>query len=264
MGSPKATLDWHGSTLLRRVTGLGRRTVDGPVIVVRAPEQALPDLDPSIEVVADAREGRGPLQGLAAGLEAIAGRAEIAYVSSTDVPLLHPAFMRRVLGAMTSGIDVALPEVHGFRQPLSAAYRSSLLPQVQALIAADKLKPAFLFEECRVLRLDDARMLSDRAVAENDPDLASVSNLNEPSDYASALALPPPAIVVRRFGTLATGVPRTARVPAWSLGELADKLGLALDEHVVAALNGDQITRDRELPLVAGDTIALMAADAGG
>src|ERR1700755_2884271 len=67
MGSPKAALEWHGSTLLRRVTGLLARWVDGPVVVVRAPGQELPNLDPAIEVVADAREGRGPLQGLAGG-----------------------------------------------------------------------------------------------------------------------------------------------------------------------------------------------------
>ncbi|MBV9915777.1 MAG: hypothetical protein JO153_04675, partial [Solirubrobacterales bacterium] len=46
MGSPKAALDWYGSTLLRRVTGLVARAVDGPVIVVRAPVQELPELDP--------------------------------------------------------------------------------------------------------------------------------------------------------------------------------------------------------------------------
>ena len=97
MGSPKAALDWHGSTLLRRVTGLAQRTVDGPVVVVRAPGQELPELHPSVEVVSDAREGRGPLQGLAAGLAAVGDRAEVAYVSSTDVPLLHPAFIARVL-----------------------------------------------------------------------------------------------------------------------------------------------------------------------
>jgi molybdenum cofactor guanylyltransferase len=33
---------------------------------------------------------------------------------------------------------------------------------------------------------------------------------------------------------------------------------------VVAALNGDQITRDPELPLAAGDAVAFLAADAGG
>src|ERR1700735_111684 len=93
MGSPKAALDWHGSTLLRRVSGIVARSVDGPVIVVRAPGQDLPELDRVVEVVVDAREGRGPLQGLAAGLRAIGDRAALAYVSSTDVPLLHPSFV---------------------------------------------------------------------------------------------------------------------------------------------------------------------------
>jgi molybdopterin-guanine dinucleotide biosynthesis protein A len=265
MGSPKAALPWHGSTLLRRVTGLAMRSVDAPVIVVRAPDQELPPLDPAVEVVADAREGRGPLQGLAAGMAAIGERAAGVYVSSTDVPLLHPAFIRRVTRALDGDVDVVLPEIHGFRQPLSAAYRVALLPQVEALIAADQLKPAFLFELCRVLKLNDETILRDATLARVDPQLASVSNLNERSDYELAHALPAPEIEVRRFGTLAIrGAPRSQTVPAWSLGELARTIGLALDEHIVAALNGDQITRDPELPLVAGDTVAFMVADAGG
>jgi molybdopterin-guanine dinucleotide biosynthesis protein A len=265
MGSPKASLDWHGSTLLRRVTGLAQRTIDGPVVVVRAPGQELPEIHPSIEVVEDAREGRGPLQGLAAGLAAIGDRAEVAYASSTDVPLLHPAFIRRVIGAFTGDIDVVLPEIHGFRQPLSAAYRTSLLVEVEGLVAADKLKPAFLFERCRVLRLDDAAMLRDGKLAAVDPDLDSVRNLNEPSDYEQARELPAPMIEVQRFGTLAiNGAPRSQRAGAWTLGQLVDGIALALDEHVVAALNGDQITRDRELPLAAGDAVGFVVADAGG
>jgi len=265
MGSPKAALDWHGSTLLRRVSGLAQRTVDGPVVVVRAPGQPLPAIDPSIEVVSDAQEGRGPLQGLATGLAAIGESAEVAFVTATDVPLLHPAFIRRVLDAVDADVDVVLPEIRGFRQPLSAAYRTSLLPEIEDLIAADKLKPAFLFEHCRVRRVDDMTMLRDPTVAALDPELASVRNLNEPSDYHDAHAQPPPEIEIRRFGTLAmNGAPRTQHVGAWSLGQLADAIGLVLDEHVVAALNGDQITRDREVPLAAGDTVGFMVADAGG
>src|SRR5437868_5008623 len=83
MGSPKAALDWHGSTLLRRVTGIAGRAVDGPVVVVGAPGGRLPSLHPSVEIVADAREGRGPFQGLVAGLAAIRGRAAVAYVTAT-------------------------------------------------------------------------------------------------------------------------------------------------------------------------------------
>jgi molybdopterin-guanine dinucleotide biosynthesis protein A len=265
MGSPKAALEWHGSTLLRRVTGIVARSVDGPVVVVSAPGQALPALDGAVEVVADKREGRGPLQGLAAGLAAIGDRAEVAYVSSTDVPLLHPAFVGRVVGALGDQVDVVLPEVGGFRQPLSAAYRTALLPIVEELIAADRMRPAFLFERSRVLHMSEAELLQNGALARLDPALASVSNLNEPADYERAHALPAPEIQVEKFGPLARrSARRRETVRAWSLGAAAAAVDLALDEHIVAALNGDKITRDPDLPLVSGDTVAFMVADAGG
>ena len=266
MGSPKALLEWHGSTLLRRVTGIVARSVDGPVVVVSAPGQSLPALEGAVEVVADEQEGRGPLQGLAAGLAAIGDRAPIAYVSSTDVPLLHPAFIRRVLGALDDGADVALPDVGGYRQPLSAGYRVAVRSTVEELIAADRMRPAFLFERARVCHLGEGELLADATLARLDPELSSVSNLNEPADYERAVALPAPEIVVERFGPLATAEPakRRQKIRAWSLGEAADAAGLSLGEHVVAALNGDQISRNREVPLVAGDTIAFMVADAGG
>jgi molybdenum cofactor guanylyltransferase len=264
MGSPKAALEWHGSTLLRRVTGIVARSVDGPVVVVSAPGQALPALDGAVEVVADEREGRGPLQGLAAGLAAIADRAEVAYVSSTDVPLLHPAFVRRVVGALDDQVDVVVPEVGGHRQPLSAAYRTGLLSTVEELIAADRMRPAFLFERSRVLHMGEADLLRNGALARLDPELDSVSNLNERADYERAYALPAPEIVVERFGPLAKSGARRQTVCAWSLCAVATAVGLALDEHIVAALNGDKITRDPDLPLVSGDTVAFMVADAGG
>jgi molybdenum cofactor guanylyltransferase len=265
MGSAKAALEWHGSTLLRRVTGIVRRSVDGPVIVVRAPGQELPELDRSVEVVQDAREGRGPLQGLAAGLEAIRDRAPAAYVSSTDVPLLHPAFIRRVFGLLADGLDLVLPEVGGYPQPLAAAYRASLHRVVEELVADGRLRPAFLFDRCRVLRVGERELLEDPLLARVDPELASVVNLNERSDYERARALPPPAVAVQRFGTLAAGSSsRREVVHAWTLGATANAVGLTLDEHVVAALNGDQISHDPELPLASGDTLAFLAADAGG
>jgi molybdopterin-guanine dinucleotide biosynthesis protein A len=265
MGRPKAALEWHGSTLLRRVTGVLAREVDGPVVVVRAPGQQLPALAPGVEVVEDAREGRGPLQGLAAGLAALADRAEIAYVSSTDVPLLHPAFVRRVVASLDDDSDVALPLVGGFPQPLAAAYRVSLLGLVEDLLAEDRLRPAFLFEACRVRRLDEATLLADPRLARADPGLESVLNLNEPADYDAVRARAAPAVTVERFGALrrAPG-PARASVRAATVGAAAAATGLELGEHVVAALNGDRIARDPEAPLAEGDVVALLAADAGG
>jgi molybdenum cofactor guanylyltransferase len=267
MGRPKAALEWHGTTLLQRVVGVVGRVVDGPVVVVKAPEQELPELPGEALVATDAREGRGPLQGLAAGLAALAGSAERAYVSSTDVPLLHPAFVAVVLrAAEREDVDVALPVAHGFRHPLAAAYRTALLPDVERLIAEDRMKPAFLFERARVRELDEAELLRDRELAAADPELLSLLNVNDPAEYERARARSAPPVTVRCFGALARNGPRHEPLPvrAATLGAAAAAAGVELDRHVVAALNGDQISRDPGYPLAAGDAVAFIAADAGG
>ncbi len=264
MGTPKAALEWHGSTLLRRTVGIISRVTDGPVVVVRAPGQALPALPPQTEVVADPQEGKGPIQGIAAGLAALTGRAEIAFVSSTDLPFLHPAFVRRVLRAAQDGADVGLPLARGYPQPLAASYRTTLAPVAQRLVEAGRLRPAFLFDECVVSRLDETALRADPVLAAFDPGLDSVRNINEPADYREARAQPAPEVTIQRFGTLADGHRGPQQVRAATVAAAASATGLALGAHVVAALNGDQITRDGETPLVAGDTVFFLSADAGG
>lgn len=265
MGEPKAALEWHGSTLLHRTAAVLQRAVEGPVVVVRAPGQELPVLPAGVEVADDPVEGRGPLQGVAAGLAALAGRAEAAFVCSTDLPLLHPAFVRAVLGALAEDVDVVLPVARGYNQPLAAAYRTELAPRVAALLAAGRDRPAMLFQEVRVRRVDDAALLADRALAAADPALDSVLNVNTPDDYRAARARPAPEVEVRRYGALASGGHRSAaRVRAATLGAAAAAVGLPLDRHVVAAIDGERITRDPAAPLVDGDAVAFLSADAGG
>jgi molybdenum cofactor guanylyltransferase len=264
MGTPKAALEWHGSTLLRRAVGIISRVTDGPAVVVRAAGQALPALPPHVEVVDDPREGMGPLQGLAAGLAAVAGRAETAFVSSTDLPFLHPAFVRRVLRAAQEGADVGLPVAHGHPQPLAASYRTSLAPAAERLVAQKRLRPAFLFEQCVVTRLDEAALRTDTALAALDPGLDSVVNLNSPADYQRARARPAPAVTLQRLGVLADGHPGPQPARAATVAGAAAAAGLALGSHVVVALNGDQITGDGETPLATGDVVFFLPADAGG
>ncbi|MEK6441497.1 NTP transferase domain-containing protein [Pseudonocardia sp. T1-2H] len=266
MGTSKAALEWHGSTLLYRTAALLARTVDGPVVVVAAPGQELPELPAGVAVVADPVEGVGPMQGIATGLAALAEKAPAAFVCSTDMPFLHPAFVRRVLRGLDGpGTDVALPFALGFRQPLAAAYRTALAGLIASLIAQGRSRPGMLYEHCTVTRLDDADLLADADVARLDPDLDSVVNVNAPDDYAAARARLPAEVVVECFGALAGGGRRGPhRVRVATLGDAAAAVELDLDRHVVAALNGDRITRDPLLPLVAGDTVAFISADAGG
>src|SRR5437764_15154428 len=83
MGRPKAWLPFGAELMLPRVVRLLGEAV-APLVVVAAPGQDVPALPPDVTIVRDEEKGRGPLQGLAAGLRALEGRADAAFASSCD------------------------------------------------------------------------------------------------------------------------------------------------------------------------------------
>ena len=180
MGSPKALLPFGAETMLQRVVRL-LGTVVSPVVVVAAPQQPLPELPAAVRVTRDEREDRGPLEGLRAGLKALPIADDVAYVTSCDVPLLVPGFVQRMIELLDEH-DIAVMEIDGFPHPLSAVYRRSTLPQIEALLAADRLRPVFLFEAVRTRRVQPAEMVA------VDPALLTLKNLNNRADYLEALS----------------------------------------------------------------------------
>ncbi|HEU0317749.1 MAG TPA: NTP transferase domain-containing protein [Solirubrobacteraceae bacterium] len=259
MGTSKASLEWHGSTLLRRVVGIVARSVDGPIVVVRSAGQELPRLPATFEVVEDARADRGPLEALAAGLAALAGRAAVVFVASTDLPLLHPAFVGAVVAGIGAADDICVPVVGQVIHPLAAAYRPDrVAPAAAALLAAERLRLGLLVERCRVRRLEAAELLSDARVAAADPGLESVVNVNGPDEYRAARRRPPPAIEVllgSGLGGAGRGGGAASVARAATLGGAAAAVGLVVGDGVVGWVNGGPADGDPELPLVAGDTV---------
>jgi len=188
MGHPKATLPFGPELMLQRVVRL-LRTIVGPIVVVAAPGQELPALPHDTLIASDAREARGPLEGLLAGLTVIEPHASIAYVTSCDVPLLEPAFVQAMIDQLGDA-DIAVPVEDSFAHPLAAVYRTSVLATVRELLAQDQLRPAFLFERVPTRRIPIAELQT------ADPTLATLRNCNRPDDYLTALSIagfPPPA-----------------------------------------------------------------------
>jgi molybdopterin-guanine dinucleotide biosynthesis protein A len=181
MGQPKAWLPFGPETMLVRVVRkLGE--VVGPVVVVAAPDQDLPTLPGGVVIVRDPVPDRGPLQGLAAGLFALPESVALAYASATDVPFLEPAWVTH-LQQLIGDDDLAIPFVDGYHHPLAALYRrATVLPAIEALLAADRLRPVFLMEAVR------ARVVQDEDLRAVDPTLGTLRNLNTPEEYRQALA----------------------------------------------------------------------------
>jgi molybdenum cofactor guanylyltransferase len=180
MGLPKLALPFGPELMIQRIVRLVGE-VCAPIVVVAAPAQELPELPQGVIVVRDRREGRGPLEGLAAGLGALGDEVEAAYATSCDVPLLVPAFVRRMFELLGER-QCAVPTSGGYQHPLAAVYRPGVLSTVQELLAAERMRPAFLFNSV------DTRRVSEAELIDVDPRLDTLKNLNRPEDYFAALA----------------------------------------------------------------------------
>lgn len=183
MGRDKATLPFGPELMLQRVVRIVSMVVDpAAVVVVAAPEQMLPELPATVIITRDERPDRGPLEGLAAGLRSMPGIVDAIYATSCDVPLLIPNFVLEMFQRLGHH-DIAVPWDGQYYHPLASVYRPQVLPVVQSLLATDRLRPIFLFEEVSTVKVpvEDLR--------EFDPTLSTLLNLNHPEDYQAALTI---------------------------------------------------------------------------
>ena len=181
MGRPKAWLPFGEERMIDRVVRLAG-TAARPIVVVAAADQVLPELGVDVTVVRDPVPGRGPLQGLAAGLGALPDSVELVYATATDVPFLEPRWIGRLV-ELSDGYDLVIPFVGGYHHPLAALYRRhTVLPAIEGLLIEDRLRLSILVDAIKTRVVDESEMKS------VDPELQTLRNLNSPEDYARALA----------------------------------------------------------------------------
>ncbi len=175
MGRPKAWLPFGDEVLLQRVVRILGEVVQ-PIVVVAAPRQVLPALPHDVEIVRDDVEHRGPLGGLVAGLAALNGRVDAAYLSGCDLPFLSPAFIRRMIAFEVT----AVPRVDGYLHPLAATYSMSVIHTARALLNADQRRLIGLFDHVAT------RIVEAAELADIDPTFQFLRNINTPEEYAAA------------------------------------------------------------------------------
>jgi molybdenum cofactor guanylyltransferase len=179
MGKPKAWLPFGGELMLQRVVRIVSDVLS-PLSVVAAPDQHLPPLPREIVLARDRIRERGPLQAIAAGIDALHDRCDAVYVSSCDAPFLQPAFIRRLI-ELIGGHCMCVPKVGSQYHPLAAVYRTSVRDSAQRLLDANRLRLMDLFD------LLPTRIVDASDLVDVDPTLQSLRNLNTPEEYERAL-----------------------------------------------------------------------------
>ncbi len=183
MGQPKESLPFGDETLLERVVRLVGTVVRTVVVVgAPAPEQPFPAFPVDVKTVRDPVFGRGPLQGIVTGLEALPDSIELAYVTAVDTPFLNPRWIDHLAERISNDDDIIAPFVGGRYHPLSAIYRRDrVLPAARSMLGQEQLRVTGLLEYLRTRGIPEAEM------EKIDPGFQSLRNLNTPEDYHAAL-----------------------------------------------------------------------------
>ena len=175
LGRDKAMCLAAGRPLLHW-TALAAAAVSDDIVVVRREDQEfLTALGAPWREATDRRAERGPLAGLEAGLEQTAH--ELAVLIACDMPLVRGAVLEAV-ASEAAGVEVAMPLVGEHAQPMLAAYRRSIAPQVRSLLEAGEGRLRAL------LPLVGHRLISEAALRRCDPELESLTNVNRAEDLA--------------------------------------------------------------------------------
>lgn len=181
MGEPKECLAWGDSTLLLHTVVTLLDCTYPVVVTARDGHQALPPLHTDCELVYDSMPGEGPLVGIEAGMQFLAGQCDATLVVGCDMPFLTAASVSWLADQLGDASGV-VPLIDQHPQPLAAIYRLDLLPQVKELLAAGERRARALVE------LPGIRTLSRDEVAQFDPELDFLRSIDTPEDYRKALA----------------------------------------------------------------------------
>lgn len=180
MGTAKALLPFGDETMLQRTVRLLAMVVE-PVVVAAAPGQTLPTLPSSTLIARDGVAGEGPLEGLRVAFETLPPETTHAYVTGCDAPLIQPAFVAKML-ELSQEYDIVVVDVDGRLHPLSAVYRRTVLPYIDALLGARQRRLTSLLDAV------STRRVHAQEVASADPELLTLRNVNTPAEYRDALS----------------------------------------------------------------------------
>jgi molybdenum cofactor guanylyltransferase len=137
MGVDKATVQIDDRPMVARVAGALEDAGSLRTVVVGGDRATMTGL--GLVHVADRWPGAGPLGGIATALAELAGGEEgqVVVVLACDLVAPDPAAIGRVVAVLTDdpSADVAVPDVHGRRQWLHAAWRAGARHGLEAALA---------------------------------------------------------------------------------------------------------------------------------
>ena len=175
MRTPKVWLPCGNMFLLQRTVQIVRG-IARPVVAATRSGLALPPLGKEVRTVFDAADTAGPLAGMAAGLEALAGECDAALVVACDHPFLRPRFLALLIERLNDHPAV-VPQHEGHIYPLIGVYRVETRTLLAQMLAVGELRARDFVARCGAYIVPSAELIT------ADPALDSLQNVNDRATY---------------------------------------------------------------------------------
>lgn len=176
-GTNKAMMEVGGQRNIDRLLKVIRPFFDEIILVAADPVIYL-NLD--LLVVSDHFDCRSSLTGIHAGL--FAAKHTHAMVMGCDMPFLQPALLSYLLQEVEPQWDVVIPKTRWGFEPLMATYSKRCIAPIEKNLVAGKYQIQRFFKHVRMKTIAEDQLRC------HDPDLASIFNVNSPTELARAEA----------------------------------------------------------------------------
>lgn len=151
MGQDKANLELGGSTLLDRAISFWKEALPGARIYVSAGQRDhLLELPEDVTPIYDLQADQGPLGGLQAAFRQT--EEKLFWVSAVDMPFLHPDAIKALSKKRHGCEDICVFTKDGKPEPLFGLYRSTALPQIEAVLE-DSRRMSQVLDGCYTTRI---------------------------------------------------------------------------------------------------------------
>ena len=169
-GRNKAFLEVGGKTILDRLIETLQLFFIEILLVTRSPELYA---QYPVRIVQDIYPARASLTGVHAGLAHAV--ADYAFVVPCDTPFLKPELIRMLLAEIEPEVDVIVPMVNGYYEPLCAIYSKRCLGPIEAQLDRGDYKISRIFDRVRL------KTIPVEKIKAADARLDSFFNVNTPA-----------------------------------------------------------------------------------
>ncbi len=168
MGLPKHLLPASGGTVIEHLIGKLSPLFVETLVVGRKLS-----LERGFRIVEDSRFEQCPLVGIVSGL--LASKTDLCFVLACDLPFIKPELVRYLL-SRAEDVDIVVPIINGYYEPLCAAYRRTAIPVIQETLDQGVLKITKIYDRLRLCKVPESE------IRRFDPELSSFINLNTPRE----------------------------------------------------------------------------------